>query len=34
MTDLETLIHDLRQPGGDDRELSDRFALAMGCRHD
>ncbi len=34
MTDIETLIHDLRQPGGDDRELSDRFALAMGCRHD
>ena len=30
MTDIETLMHDLRQPGGDDRELSDRFALALG----
>ena len=30
MTDIDKLIRDLRQPGGDDardRELSDRFAL-------
>jgi hypothetical protein len=32
MTDIETLIHDLRQPGGDDRELSDRFAVALGWK--
>ena len=30
MTDLETLIRDLREPGGDDRELSDRFAMVLG----
>ena len=33
MTDIDKLIHDLRQPGGDDardRELSDRFAVALG----
>ena len=30
MTDINKLIHDLRQPGGDDRDLSDRFALALG----
>lgn len=33
MTDIDALIHDLRQLGGDDardRELSDRFALVLG----
>ena len=33
MTDIDKLLRDLRQPGGDDardRELSDQFAVALG----
>ena len=29
MIDIDELIADLRQPGGEDNQLSDRFAVAF-----